>query len=247
MNIVAYSDIHACYAPLAALYNTLPSDYVHWCLGDLVGRNQEPVQVVRAVQAATANGGFTLIGNHDACAVGKSPHIMWGIPEQKIALRHGEQIMQADEPLWRWLRGLEPQTVPLAGFFAAHDFFELYPPKLLEHRQWVYATRNQETRAEQMDNLLLRSQLTQEPVRALLFGHSHVPYLGVWDGTAFAYRHPFKKEWYEFDDLAARPVMLNVGSVALPRQGSPACYVLLEVDEHHNALRVGFRELAKHE
>jgi putative phosphoesterase len=226
MRIALFSDIHA---NLPALESCLASidaykpDMVY-CLGDLVGYNIWPNEVIREIRNKNIP---TIAGNYDfgighesddcGCAYKTDLEKEMG----KISIAMTNQLVGTDER--KYLRTL-PSHIRLE-FKHDHEIVQM----LLVHgsprkiNEYLFEDREEKS--------MLRI-LEQANADILCFGHTHKPYHRILiSGTVETphYRHA-----------------INLGSVGKPKDGDPrGCYVILHLDEktssiHPHSLTVEF-------
>ncbi len=231
MKIALFSDIHANLPALQACLADMDQrkpDHI-FCLGDLVGYNIWPNEVIREIRR---RGIPTIAGNYDygigrgiddcGCAYKSDEEKANGAVSIEYTNRH---IGAAER---QYLRTL-PKHIRVE--FELQDGEPL--SLLLVHGS---PRRINEYLFEDRDEKSLLRILEGAHADILCFGHTHKPYHRVLDaGTEAApyFRHA-----------------VNTGSVGKPKDGDPrAGYVLLELDEHsrpgnENSLRVQFIRVA---
>lgn len=216
MRIALFSDIHA---NLPALEACLASIDAHqpdmvYCLGDLVGYNIWPNEVIREIRKRNIP---TIAGNYDfgightsddcGCAYKTDLEKEMG----KISIAMTNQLVEPDER--NYLRNL-PSHIRLE-FKHSDEIVQLLmvhgsPRKINEY---LFEDREEKS--------MLRI-IEQANADILCFGHTHKPYhRALNSGTAETphYRHA-----------------INLGSVGKPKDGDPrGCYVLLHLDEKTSA------------
>lgn len=213
MTIALFSDIHANLPALEAFFQDLdrhkPSQV--FCLGDLVGYNIWPNEVIRAIRD---RGIPTIAGNYDY-GIGRSSDdcgCAYKTDDEKangsVSIAFTNQIMLPEERLY--LREL-PKHIRLELEMKDGAPFEL----LLVHgsprkiNEYLFEDREEKS--------LLRI-LEGANADILCFGHTHKPYHRILQsGTEDNphYRHA-----------------INIGSIGKPKDGDPrGGYVLLHFDE----------------
>lgn len=218
MKIALFSDIHAnlpaLEACLADIERRRPDQI--FCLGDLVGYNIWPNEVIREIRR---RGIPTIAGNYDH-GIGRSSDdcgCAYKTDEEKangaVSISFTNQVVQPAER--QYLRELpkhirvelEMQDGQPISLLLVHGS----PRKINEY---LFEDREEKS--------LLRI-VEGAHADILCFGHTHKPYHRILDsGTDGAphYRHA-----------------INIGSVGKPKDGDPrGCYVLLTVDEHSSFL-----------
>jgi predicted phosphodiesterase len=219
MTIALFSDIHANLPALQSCLSDLEKrqpDQI-FCLGDLVGYNIWPNEVVREIRR---RGIPTIAGNYDY-GIGRNSNdcgCAYKTDEEKangaVSIRFTNEIIQADER--HYLRGL-PRHIRLEFEMNDGDPLQL----LLVHgsprkiNEYLFEDREEKS--------LLRI-LESSNADMLCFGHTHKPYHRVLPGSNQGKSH-FRHA-------------VNIGSVGKPKDGDPrGCYVLLHFDEHSSRER----------
>lgn len=216
MKIALFSDIHANLPALEACLADIERrqpDQV-FCLGDLVGYNIWPNEVVREIWW---RGIPTIAGNYDF-GIGRSSDdcgCAYKTDEEKangaVSISYTNQIVQPAER--QYLRELPKH------FRVEIEMQEGEPISLL----LVHGSPRKinEYLFEDRDEKSLKRILEGANADILCFGHTHKPYHRVLNsGTDEAphFRHA-----------------INIGSVGKPKDGDPrGCYAMLDVDEHSN-------------
>lgn len=215
MTIALFSDIHANLPALGAMFADLEPrkpDAI-FCLGDLVGYNIWPNEVVREIRR---RGIPTIAGNYDF-GIGRNIDdcgCAYKTDEEKangaVSIRYTNEVVQDDER--RYLRSL-PRHIRLEFDMAEGDPFQL----LLVHgsprkiNEYLFEDREEKS--------LLRI-LEGAQADILCFGHTHKPYHRVLESSE-GFRHA-----------------INIGSVGKPKDGDPrGCYVLLHFDAESSRQR----------
>jgi predicted phosphodiesterase len=218
MRIVLFSDIHANLPALdacLAAVDALAPDAVY-CLGDLVGYNVWPNEVIREIRR---RGIPTITGNYDLgigiagddCGCAYKTDTEKAMGQQSIAFTNA--ITEPDERAW--LRGL-PAHIRVTFERDGKPFHLLLvhgsPRKVNEY---LFEDRDEKS--------LLRI-LEQADADILCFGHTHKPYhrvLAEETPAGTRYRHA-----------------INTGSVGKPKDGDPrGCLVLLTVPHDADSSR----------
>ena len=217
MKIALFSDIHANFPALEAFFEDLEQRDIDaaYCLGDLVGYNMWPNEVVeeirnRRIPTIAGNYDFGIGRNSDECGCAYKTEEEKANGAVSISLTN-ELISDRNR---QYLKNL-PAHIRLE--------FQLNEEKLnllLVHgsprkiNEYLF-----EDRAEKS---LLRIMEDAE-ADIMCFGHTHKPYhriLNSGDELNPYYRHA-----------------INLGSIGKPKDGDPrGCYVLLEIDEHASVL-----------
>jgi len=213
MRIAIFSDIHANLPALQAFFQDLETQKpdVIYCLGDLVGYNIWPNEVVREIQK---RGIPTIAGNYDqgiglhidecGCAYKTEEDKAMG----KISISYTNEIVGAEER--KYLRNL-PSQIRVEFVLNEHKFSLLLvhgsPRKINEY---LFEDREESSMIRIME---------QSNADILCFGHTHKPYhriLQTENESGVRYRHA-----------------INTGSVGKPKDGdNRGGYVIIELDEH---------------
>jgi putative phosphoesterase len=212
--LAVFSDVHG---NLPALEAVLAN--VEWhgvtaviCLGDLVGYGPFPNEVARLVRQ---RGIPTIMGNYDQ-GIGFSLGdcgCVYKTDEQRAegaaSLAWTDEV--TTEETRAFLRTLEDRLVletPAGELLAVHG-----SPRRIN--EYLFGDRPEPAMAR---------MARDNPYRAILFGHTHVPYVRDVEGTAF----------------------VNVGSAGRPKDGDwRACYALIDPsDTGAEGLAVEFVRLA---
>jgi len=253
MRVLIFSDVHAISQATTALEEFLPTlnpDAI-WFLGDMVGRGPSPHRVVRTIRAMLADyGGVAILGNHDMSVLGRlsGGGIQVGnqrLTEDGFALNllmqhrdHAECIQEYSASVWEWMNGLPLTAMPLAGYYLAHGYLS---PTNLMRTIWDYGTKHEGILREQVRTA--RATLDTPP-SLIALGHYHIAGLWQWHDDQITTFDIWNREWIELDNLSERPVILNSGTLCLPRRdGDHGNYVILDLDDDLKSLRVGFRHL----
>lgn len=214
MKIALFSDIHANLPALEAFFKDVDSrqpDAVY-CLGDLVGYNIWPNEVIREIRK---RGIPTITGNYDfgigrgiddcGCAYKTDTEKANGA----VSISYTNKIVQEEER--RYLRTL-PAHIKLE-FRLNNDKLNL----LLVHgsprkiNEYLFEDREEKS--------LLRI-MQDADADVMCFGHTHKPYHRKLADESGHYRHA-----------------VNIGSVGKPKDGDPrGGYVLLHINENSSIL-----------
>ena len=226
MKIALFSDIHANLPALeAALANidTQKPDAVY-CLGDLVGYNIWPNEVIDIIRNRNIP---TIAGNYDfgigrssddcGCAYKTDDEKAMG----KISIAYTNEIVKDEQRAY--LRTL-PAHIRLE-FQLNHDQFNV----LLVHgsprkiNEYLFEDRDEKSMIRIME---------QADADVMLFGHTHKPYHRVLNSGIAGNDH-FRHA-------------INIGSVGKPKDGNPkGCYVILTINmdssiAHNEGVNVEF-------
>jgi predicted phosphodiesterase len=217
MRIALFSDIHANLPALEAFFadlDTRKPDAIY-CLGDLVGYNIWPNEVINAVRR---RGIPTIAGNYDF-GIGRMSDdcgCAYKTDQEKangaVSISFTNQIVLAEER--QYLRTL-PAHVRV-DFQLNNDTLSL----LLVHGS---PRKINEYLFEDRDEKSLLRIMQDAHADILCFGHTHKPYhriLEIAEPTGARFRHA-----------------INIGSVGKPKDGDPrGGYVLLHIDDNTSIL-----------
>lgn len=209
MKIALFSDIHANLPALEAALHDIDQrkpDSVY-CLGDLVGYNVWPNEVIHEIRNRRIP---TIAGNYDQ-GVGRAGHDCGCAYKTDHEKSNGEKSIAYTNSVVlpeerQYLRNL-PSHIRLE-YELNEDKFDVLmahgsPRKINEY---LFADREEKS--------LLRI-IEQANARIMFFGHTHKPYHRVLRDSDGNWRHA-----------------INIGSVGKPKDGDPrGCYVLMELDE----------------
>jgi putative phosphoesterase len=206
-----FSDVHGNLPALEATLEDMGRKGISAviCLGDLVGYGPFPNEVVALIRE---RGIPTIMGNYDQ-GIGYSTGdcgCAYRTEEQRlegaISLKWTEEVVTAETRAF--LRSLEDRFIvetPWGEILAVHG-----SPRRIN--EYLFEDRPESTMAR-----LARDN----PYRAILFGHTHIPYVRQVKGMTF----------------------VNVGSAGRPKDGDwRACYALIDpsVSPKEGALAVEF-------
>ncbi len=258
MNIAVLSDIHANrYALEAVLLDieTLNIDAV-WCLGDIVGRGFNPIDVAmdmyRLYNAQTAEHKKAwLAGNHDMLVTERIPlgflkDDEFSVPSSlsayngdtvRIAEQHN-RILRHRHEIMKWLNDLPTYSTLFGRVYLAHAAYRY----------------NEETKVIDINETFQRYitdgvgvsrllgdfvELTGNRNGLVMGGHSHISGVWEWDDNAKIARQIF--EISEFD-LEHQLIYVNTGSVGFPREADQdPTYVLIKTDEQFLKAEIALR------
>src|SRR5215204_4985977 len=212
MKIVLFSDIHANLPALEAFFADVENRHpdVIYCLGDLVGYNIWPNEVVNEIRrrgiptiAGNYDQGIGLMSDECGCAYKTDTEKDMG----KVSISYTNSIVKPEER--KYLRTL-PAHIKVE-FQLNNDKLNL----LLVHGS---PRKINEYLFEDRDEKSLLRMMEQADADIMCFGHTHKPYHKILptaphDNTP--YRHA-----------------INIGSVGKPKDNNPkGCYVMLRVNE----------------
>jgi putative phosphoesterase len=192
-----FSDVHANLPALEAVLEDMERRRIHpiICLGDLVGYGPFPNEVAALIGERRIP---TIMGNYDQ-GIGFSTGdcgCAYKTEEQRIegaiSLKWTEEVVTAETRAF--LRTLEDRFLletPAGEILAIHG-----SPRRIN--EYLFEDRPESAMAR-----IAR----ENPYRAILFGHTHIPYIRQVEGTTF----------------------VNVGSAGRPKDGDwRACYALMD-------------------
>ena len=227
MKIALFSDIHANLPALEACFEDIEKrqpDQI-FCLGDLVGYNIWPNEVIRFIRQ---RGIPTIAGNYDF-GIGRSSDdcgCAYKTEEEKangaVSIAYTNQIVQAAER--QYLREL-PKHIRIELEMQSGEPISL----LLVHGS---PRKINEYLFEDREEASMLRILEGAQADILCFGHTHKPYHRVLNSGTDSepyFRHA-----------------INIGSVGKPKDGDPrGGYVLLELDDksrlgNEKSIRVEF-------
>lgn len=215
MRIALFSDIHANLPALEACLQDIDSrkpDAVY-CLGDLVGYNIWPNEVVNEVRrrgiptiAGNYDQGIGLMSDECGCAYKTEPEKDMG----KISISYTNSIVKSEER--KYLRTL-PAHIRVE-FQLNNDKLNL----LLVHGS---PRKINEYLFEDRDEKSLYRIMEQADADIMCFGHTHKPYHKALSSIAEGQNH-FRHA-------------INIGSVGKPKDNDPrGCYVMLTIEDYSN-------------
>ena len=217
MKIALFSDIHANLPALEAFFKdvaTRKPDAIY-CLGDLVGYNIWPNEVINEVRR---RGIPTIAGNYDF-GIGRSSDdcgCAYKTDEEKangaVSISFTNEIVKDDERAF--LRTL-PAHIKVE-FQLNNDKLNL----LLVHGS---PRRINEYLFEDREEKSMLRIMHDADADILCFGHTHKPYHRTLNDNPAGGDH-FRHA-------------INIGSVGKPKDGDPrGCYVLLTINEHSSTI-----------
>lgn len=217
MIIALFSDIHANLPALEAFFRDVDEKKpdVIYCLGDLVGYNIWPNEVIQEIRKRHIP---TIAGNYDdgigktsddcGCAYKTDVEKEMG----KISISFTNQIVGEDERAW--LRSL-PSHIRIE-FASNESKFNL----LLVHGS---PRKINEYLFEDRDEKSLLRILEQANADILCFGHTHKPYHRIVESNV--------------NDKTIIRHAINIGSVGKPKDENPqGGYVILHIDQRSNRM-----------
>ncbi len=223
MKIALFSDIHANLPALEAFFKDVETHNADaiYCLGDLVGYNIWPNEVINEIRSRKIP---TLFGNYDL-GIGQNGNdcgCAYKTDEDKamgaVSIAYTNQIIGESERAYL-------RTLP-AHIRLDYRFNDEKISLLLVHGS---PRKVNEYLFEDREENSLRRIMEQSDAHIMCFGHTHQPWHRVIKSDDQQHRHA-----------------VNLGSVGKPKDGSPlGCYVLLEMDEksslkHPESIRVEF-------
>jgi predicted phosphodiesterase len=213
MKIALFSDIHANLPALEAFFEDLETtkpDAVY-CLGDLVGYNIWPNEVINAIRK---RGIPTIAGNYDygvgrtsddcGCAYKTEEEKAMGV--QSIAFTN--QLINPEER--QYLRTLPAHIQLEYQLNNDHLFLLLVHGSPRKINEYLFEDRDEKSMLRILENA--KADL-------MFFGHTHKPYHRIFE--------------YELDGKKAYRHAINLGSIGKPKDGDPrGCYVMLTLNEN---------------
>lgn len=213
MKIALFSDIHANLPALESMFLDMETRKIDsvYCLGDLVGYNIWPNEVIneirkRKIPTIAGNYDFGVGRNSNDCGCAYKSEQDKAMGAQSISFTN--QMIKEDER--KYLRTL-PAHIQLEFQLNTDHLFVLMvhgsPRKINEY---LFEDRDEKSMERMMETA---------GADLMFFGHTHKPYHRV-----------FK---YEKDERDAYRHAVNLGSVGKPKDGDPrGCYVLLTINEN---------------
>jgi len=215
MKVALLSDIHSNYHALEAVVRHMrrevrPDQVI--CLGDVVGYNAYPQEVVQRVMAEKW---LCLMGNHDEAVV-KEESAQSLRNEAYEVVQWSRSVLERQE--LRWLAKLPYELEP-------HDIYSFRHASFQDQSQWPYVRNAIDARAE---FAALQTQIG-------FYGHTHRP--KVFRQTAQGLREDLQPDTLQLCPEEGK-VLINIGSVGQPRDGDPrASYSVLDLRDqslvHH--------------
>ena len=217
MKIALFSDIHSNLPALEAFFKDVENHQPDalYCLGDLVGYNIWPNEVVNEIRERHIP---TIAGNYDFGIGRKSDDCGCAYKEEhekemgKISTSFTNSLIKEDER--NYLRTL-PAHIHVEFKLNNDSLFLLMvhgsPRKINEY---LFEDREEASMMRIMETYY---------ADVMLFGHTHRPYHRVFE--------------YSKEDRTAYRHAVNIGSVGKPKDGDPrGCYVLLTINENSSKL-----------
>lgn len=215
MRIALFSDIHANLPALEACFKSIDEQQpdATYCLGDLVGYNIWPNEVINAIRrrgiptiAGNYDQGIGLMSDECGCAYKTDAEKDMG----KISISYTNSLVKPEER--KYLRTL-PSHIKVE-FHLNNDKLNL----LLVHGS---PRKINEYLFEDRDEKSLYRIMEQADADVMCFGHTHKPYHRILPAAETAgahYRHA-----------------INIGSVGKPKDNNPqGCYVILTINAGSN-------------
>lgn len=217
MKIALFSDIHANLPALEAFFEHVAQHQpdAMYCLGDLVGYNIWPNEVIHAIRkrgiptiAGNYDQGIGLLSNECGCAYKTDQEKEMG----QVSISYTNSIVLPDER--NYLRTL-PAHINIS--------FQLREEKLNLLLVHGSPRKINEYLFEDRDEKSMLRILHDANADILCFGHTHKPYHRVLPETN--------------DSITRYRHAINIGSVGKPKDGdSRGGYVLLHIDENSNTI-----------
>lgn len=201
MRIAVLSDIHSNLAALEAVRADLPEVDEIWVLGDIVGYGPQPNEVIATLQAM---GARSLLGNHDAAAIGAISAEEFN-PDARTAVEWTAGALDANA---RTYLATLPEVRVAGDLTGVHG-----SPR---DPIWEYIT----------SPAVASANLASFETWLCLFGHTHLPIIFRADDGRVDMLPATPGEPIRLD---ARRALVNPGSVGQPRDGIPAsAYAILD-------------------
>jgi predicted phosphodiesterase len=217
MKIALFSDIHANIPALDAFFTSIDQQKPDaiYCLGDLVGYNIWPNEVINAIRG---RGIPTIAGNYDY-GVGRTSDdcgCAYKTDEEKangaVSISYTNSEVKEEERAY--LRTL-PAHIRIE-FQLNQDKLNLLLVHGSPRRVNEYLFEDREERS------LLRI-MQEADADIMCFGHTHKPYHRILPSVPD--EHPHYRH------------AVNIGSVGKPKDGDPrGCYVLLHINDHSSTI-----------
>lgn len=214
MRALILSDIHANIDALDAVLAAAPSYDVVWNLGDLVGYNAAPNQVI---DQARKLGNFFVRGNHDRACSGLDDAENFN-PVAKAAVQWTRAHLESESV--RWLQDLPRGPIRMGAGESSPGGEDSAPVR--RDAVCVHGSLRDEG-----EYLLTEMEAARQPIPAgnpfVLFGHTHVQGGfarlpdGGWSALKPVYTESDKTESYPLDLRGSLVYLLNPGSVGQPR------------------------------
>lgn len=217
MRIALFSDVHANLPALESCLQSIEKQNadVVYCLGDLVGYNVWPNEVIdrirkRGMPVIAGNYDFGIGRRNDDCGCAyKEEHEK---EMGKISISYTNTVIKEEQR--NYLRTL-PAHIHVEYKLNEDSLFLLMvhgsPRKINEY---LFEERDEKS--------MMRIMETYN-ADVMLFGHTHKPYHRVIE--------------YTKDDKPTYRHAINIGSVGKPKDGDPrGCYVILNINENSSKL-----------
>jgi predicted phosphodiesterase len=208
MRIAMISDIHANVEALEAAMTHIDSQGVDEiiCLGDVVGYGANPNECFAIVNKRCSQ---TLLGNHDAAAIGALSTQYFNI-HAKIA------IEWTAEHLSETTRSLI-EKLPLTKIDSDITFVHATP---YEPKMWYYITS--------LEEAAFNFQFFN--TTHCFVGHTHIPMIIVLNEKKEVYVH--QGDSIDYGALKGSRFLINIGSIGQPRDRNPkSCYGIIDTEK----------------
>lgn len=264
MQIAIFSDVHAIPLALHRFKIELGQVDAYWFLGDALGYGPLPVMTLDVLHKLMTGSDqhVCLLGNHDLAVLenyhSEGTQRIFEIGGKEITTdrfrRCARQIVDSHTTIMAyksphlldWMAKWPLRAMPIPGFYIAHGDYTANDAETA----WVYGTRTRQSARSQL--IHLRQQYDENHVpetpRLIAVGHYHVPALYRWNAESDDLEEldPWARDWYTVDDPTVTPLVVNPGSISLPRPAVAhprPSYILLEVGDDFRTFKLGFREL----
>jgi predicted phosphodiesterase len=208
MRTAIISDIHANLEALEAVMADIGDMNIDEivCLGDVVGYGANPNECVTVINKKCP---ITLLGNHDAAALGNLSTEHFNI-HAKVAIEWTTEHLNETSNTFL-------DSIPLAKSIDNITYVHATP---YEPKMWYYVTSLEEAA---FNFQFFSTQLC-------FVGHTHIPIIIVLDKKKEVYVH--QDDRIEYGDMEGARFLINVGSVGQPRDHNPkACYGIIDNEE----------------
>jgi predicted phosphodiesterase len=205
MRIAIISDIHANLDALEAAFADIETQQIDEvvCLGDVVGYGPNPNECIALVNKRCP---VTLLGNHDAAAIGKLSTQHFNI-HAKIAIEWTSEHLSEQSRTFL-------ENLPITKTLDDRTYVHATP---YEPKMWYYITSLEEAAF----NFQFFGSIF------CFVGHTHIPMIIVLDERKELYVH--QGDHIDYGDLKNSRLLINVGSVGQPRDRNPnLCYSIID-------------------
>ncbi len=197
MRVAIISDIHANLEALEAAFEDIEKRHIDEvvCLGDVVGYGPSPNECIALVNKRCP---ITLLGNHDAAAIGKLSTQHFNI-HAKIAIEWTTEHLSEQSKTFL-------DNLPLTKTIEDRTYVHATP---YEPKMWYYITS--------LEEAAFNFQFFG--TNFCFVGHTHIPMIIVLDERKELYVHQGGS--IDYGELDNSRLLVNVGSVGQPRDRNP--------------------------